>query len=91
MDRWCQELGHGCQELGHLAGEWPESGTLVVPDSGQSWLAQACSGLPRPAQDCAATSSGSLSHSSVLNLVCSGSKAEMDFGGISFGVRDCRL
>ena len=27
--------------------------------------------------------SGSLSHSSVLNSVYSGSKAEMDFGGIS--------
>ena len=39
------------------------------------------------AQDCTATSSGSLSHCSVLNLVCSGSKAEIDFGAVRFPIR----
>jgi hypothetical protein len=54
---------------------------------------QACLGMLRlaqaaqAAQDCTATSSGSLSHCSVLNLVCSGSKAEIEFGEASFPLR----
>jgi hypothetical protein len=46
-------------------------------------------GMLRFAQDCPATSSGSLSHCSVLNLVhvCSGSKAEIEFGEASFPLR----
>jgi hypothetical protein len=43
--------------------------------------------LVQAAQDCTATSSGSLSHCSVLNLVCSGSKAEIEFGEASFPLR----
>jgi len=39
------------------------------------------------AQVCTATSSGSLSQCSVSNLVCSGSKAEIDFGKVSFPLR----
>ena len=43
--------------------------------------------VAQAAQVCTATSSGSLSHYSVLNLVCSGSKAEIDFGKVSFPLR----
>jgi hypothetical protein len=47
-------------------------------------------GMLRAAQAapvCTATSSGSLGHCSVLNLVCSGSKAEIEFGGVRFPLR----
>jgi hypothetical protein len=43
--------------------------------------------VAQAAQVRTATSSGSLSHCSVLNLVCSGSKAEIDFGKVSFPLR----
>jgi hypothetical protein len=43
--------------------------------------------LAQAAQDCTATSSGSLSHCSVLNLVRSGSKAEMELAEVSFPQR----
>jgi hypothetical protein len=56
-----------------------------------SLLAQAHSGLPRYTPVYTPTSSGSLSHGSVLNAVCSGSTAEMDFGRISSVEREHRL
>jgi len=51
----------------------------------QSWHAQGCSSR----SDCTATSSGSFSHCSVLNLVCSGSKAEMNSSEVSFPLTVC--
>jgi hypothetical protein len=40
--------------------------------------------VAQAAQVCTATSSGSLSHCSVLNLVCSSSKAQIEYGKVSF-------
>ena len=43
--------------------------------------------VAQAAQVCTATSSGSLSHCSVLNLVCSGLQAEIEFGKVGFPLR----
>jgi len=66
VENWATDVKNWATEQ----GSGPNLGHFAVPDSGQSWDAQVCPGLPRHAQDCTATSSNSLSRCSVLNLVC---------------------
>jgi hypothetical protein len=69
---------------------WPtEQGGGPNPGHSLSWI-RASLGMLRftqAAQVCTATGSGSLSHRSVLNLVCSGSKAEVELSEVRFTVR----
>lgn len=65
---------------------------LSSPERDLSSLLRSVVGrLPRPAQAYTATSSGYIVTAQFYPLVCSGSKAEMDFGKVSFPLRVYRL
>jgi hypothetical protein len=64
VNNWANDVKNWATEQGGR----PESRTASVPDSGHLGMLR----FAQTAQDCTATSSGLLSHYSVLNLVCSG-------------------
>ena len=58
---WWPEFGPAVSRIGPLSRGWPESGTIVIPD----WARLGMLRLARGRSNCTATSSGSISKSSV--------------------------